>query len=1181
MNGRPAVGLRRCLNLALSALLLLAAIPVTAQEAGNGTITGRVLNTRTGRYVNNVEITVQGTPIQKFTNQFGEYEIYGLQPGEYVVEASYTGMPKQTARVLVASGQAVQQDFSIGRSAAAEGGDEMVYELEEFVVGTTDFQTMQELAIQEERFSVNLKNVVSADAYGAVAQGNIGEFVKFIPGVQIDYGGAYSSGANATQISIRGYGADQTAITIDGIPIANAQPGQMTEAIGLDMLSINNASRVEVIKVPTPDQPGASIAGTVNLISKTAFEYPKPQLSFRVYVTINSENTEFFKKTPGPTRKPTYKTIPAVDMTYALPLSDKLGFTFTLASSKAYNENHRIKPSWRTSRNTEIGEWVGADGTVISPVYADATRPVLDNLSISDNPGFSFRNSAAIKMDYRPFSGFLLTANYQYSTNEEERAERLAEMNAAGNFDLESYGPDYHIGKDGQGNSQLIVRSLDREGETHSAYLKASYIKGPWDVQAHVSFSTSDGNLFSGANGHFSEIETSMGGIEKAYFLDIVDNVPGTIRYLDENGAELDPHVLTSYNISGYDPTDPQASTLSVRAGESRSHDERTTAKFDIRRDLDFIPWDWLRVAVKTGVYREEKLKEKSGLGINYKYQYLGVSGVELELNDFLDENYLGVDPGFGFDPYEWPDPYKMYAFYLQNPEGFSDTYDVPRFTIPVIGTPSADPTENSVANNNYNEFVNTNYSIEEIETSWYWQLESNFFNNRVSVVGGVRQSTSERKGRTKYTDNNWMRLRTGQDGDGDGLLDLLQAPQGLTPVINQPMRLFEAQYFESVGATYSDGTPFRAATAYDGTPMSIRPNTVPSLSSYYYPSTEIGVTNQGHIVRGSLAQAMMQNKANFPVEEKATSRPSPMISASVDITDAIVLKLSWAQTYAKKNIEDTILRDVRYDVNATPPVANVNNPALDPWQADSYDVALSYYTDSGGKITVAYFIKQERDFWDDIDYPITLDNYAEVSEILQIDIGPEYDGWIFRTQQNGEGTAESTGYELEFSQPLGGLFGRWFEPFYFYVSYTNKERRQLNIAGGDPVGPSADELIAGGLNFNYKRFSARVNATWRSEQVRGGQLVKVLIDPTKPEGSDNYTTVSAYTLIPDELKVDVNLSYRINDKYSIDFTAKNITNTKQESYFQTVDDTYPEYARTSEARQFGVTYTLGLSGQF
>jgi len=45
------------------------------------------------------------------------------------------------------------------------------------------------IAINEQRFAANIINVVSADEFGFVAEGNVGDFLKLLPGVTIDYGG--------------------------------------------------------------------------------------------------------------------------------------------------------------------------------------------------------------------------------------------------------------------------------------------------------------------------------------------------------------------------------------------------------------------------------------------------------------------------------------------------------------------------------------------------------------------------------------------------------------------------------------------------------------------------------------------------------------------------------------------------------------------------------------------------------------------------------------------------------------------------------------------------------------------------------------------------------------------------------------------------------------------------------
>ena len=63
---RRAAKARLCLA---SIALLTLTTPLPAQGAGTGSVTGRVLNTGTGSYLNNAQITVEGTNLQVFTNE--------------------------------------------------------------------------------------------------------------------------------------------------------------------------------------------------------------------------------------------------------------------------------------------------------------------------------------------------------------------------------------------------------------------------------------------------------------------------------------------------------------------------------------------------------------------------------------------------------------------------------------------------------------------------------------------------------------------------------------------------------------------------------------------------------------------------------------------------------------------------------------------------------------------------------------------------------------------------------------------------------------------------------------------------------------------------------------------------------------------------------------------------------
>ena len=1147
--------------------LLLPTDALFCQEAATGAIEGRVFNQRTGRYVSRAQVTLEDLGREVFTNAFGEYRFYGVPVGERSIRVFYTGLQAEQARVRVLPGETTTRDLRLGARTAEEG----VYELEEFVVDGRDFQSMAELAIQEERFSVNMKNVVSADAYGMVAQGNIGEFVKFIPGVIVNYGGTYASGADAANISVRGFGADKTAVTIDGVPISNAQPGSLSRTIGLDMMSINNAARVEVIKVPTPDQPSASIGGTVNLVSKTAFEYPEPTLSYRVYFSMNSENLSW-NKTPGPVNKKTYKVLPGFDLSYALPLNEKFGLTFTLASANTFNENHYADIDYEIRASQSIPAYVGMDGERIEPVYADVAHPVLNNLGITDKPRTSNRHSGSIKLDYRPWEGHLITLAYQGSVFESRDAQRRFEMSTGGVYGVREYGPDFMTSRPGWGLAETNVTALDREGMTNTGYVKWSYIKGPWDARTHFSYSVSDGEYISAKNSHFSEIQLERRNIPFAGFYDIVEGIPQRYEYLDEDGKEIDTTRLEAYNVAGYIGEDPESSQLRVLAGESLSKSEILTAKFDVRRDFDFLPLEFMNLALKVGAYIEERLEEKWGKGTTYGYQYVGGSGVRLDVREIRDDVYRDVRPGFGFAPREWPDVYKLYQFFEDNPGAFDAAYDVSGFD--ALGR-----IEPTVAAENWTSYVNTNKAVTETSFSHYYQLEADFFNNRLSLIGGLRQEISRREGRSPYRDHDWRYLRRPVDENGDGFLDVLVLDQYGSLDVTSPMKDGIARLYEAEGAVYADGQPFRVE---DVGLHDIPPRSFDNRGQW------VEETLYGYIIPGSLRARQLEYIPNYEIDEESKGKPSPVVSALYDLTEQISLRLSWSRTYAKPDFEGAygVLQRVEYDRNefGSGGTIKIGNPGLEPWTSNNWDFGVSYYTESGGKLTAVYYTKSIKDFHQRITVGPEDPRYEGIMDSIGLGSNSTFaqEGWLVETAVNGEGTAKTYGYEFEIAQSLS-ILGEWGKYFYLTGSYTTK-RESGNQDSLDQIGTTSDDFAAAGIVFDYKRFSARLNATWRSESIRGTGTNYLWPDPSigPPEDADlTEYLVETYRYEPAEWKVDLNLAYRFSDRFILDFSARNITNTAQNTYFRSVGDEYPEYAQVLARETFGVQFTTGFSGTF
>jgi hypothetical protein len=186
------------LHLRLSAaaclFLALCGSMVFGQTAGVGTIEGRVLNARSGEYVENARLTVEGTPLETFSDATGTYRLTNVPAGTARVTVLFSGLPPLTTPVAVAAGGVAPHDISL--AGARPGADGAVVQLDAFRVATSREMDAAAFAINEQRFASAIKNVVSTDEFGNVAEGNAAEFIKFMPGVTIDY-----TGGNARDIS--------------------------------------------------------------------------------------------------------------------------------------------------------------------------------------------------------------------------------------------------------------------------------------------------------------------------------------------------------------------------------------------------------------------------------------------------------------------------------------------------------------------------------------------------------------------------------------------------------------------------------------------------------------------------------------------------------------------------------------------------------------------------------------------------------------------------------------------------------------------------------------------------------------------------------------------------------------------------------------------------------------------
>ena len=171
-------------GLAVVFLWLALAARLLAQTTG--TIEGRVTNPATGGVLENARISVVGSAQETLSDSGGFYRLDGVPAGAAQVRVFFSGFPPASAAVNVAAGQTAQRDFELSLTASGAGktgaspADGSVVKLDDFVVATSREMSAAALAINEQRFAPNMKNVVATDEFGDIAEGNVAEFMKFL-----------------------------------------------------------------------------------------------------------------------------------------------------------------------------------------------------------------------------------------------------------------------------------------------------------------------------------------------------------------------------------------------------------------------------------------------------------------------------------------------------------------------------------------------------------------------------------------------------------------------------------------------------------------------------------------------------------------------------------------------------------------------------------------------------------------------------------------------------------------------------------------------------------------------------------------------------------------------------------------------------------------------------------------
>lgn len=562
---------------------LFGSLLLTGSLAGNlaaaqttGSVSGRVIDAASGKYLEGAEVTVAGTGLHTTTAREGVFTLTNVPAGEQKVSVVYPGLGVQDATVAVTAGQTSNVDFKFSAD---------IVQLEAFTVSGAKQGTAQATALQ--KAAVNMKVVAAGDQYGDIAEGNAAEYLKFLPGVGVDY-----NANDARAVTLRGMSTAFTNVSMNGSPIASATSGNLNRRFEFEQLSINNVERIEVYKTLTPELPATSTGGSINLVTKSAFDREGSLFTYRVYVQgIDTDLT--LKKTPGWGQELNYKITPGIDLNYATHLTKNLGINISYKLSQLVNDYPRSSYSW---------DYNPADG-------GTPTNPVLTSWNLQNEQKITKRQGSSIQLDYKlgDSTRFSLLSDWTYYNL--YFTDRTLTV---------STGTLAPLATTSNPATGTTVNGLAKKGSVSLQEIFRNKTGVTWDVPFSMSHDFADGSRLDGT-AYWSQAYSHYRDTNGGFYSDITMTRGGTSP---QTNTVADPLTVGFSNIGDVIPT------FTVTDGAGAAADLNDASKYQVTQ---------IRSRPQTGV------DTKDGGGLSYKKDFKTRVPFSLQVGFQIDETTRNI----------------------------------------------------------------------------------------------------------------------------------------------------------------------------------------------------------------------------------------------------------------------------------------------------------------------------------------------------------------------------------------------------------------------------------------------------------------------------------------------------------------------------------------------------------
>ncbi|MEM7143681.1 MAG: TonB-dependent receptor [Verrucomicrobiota bacterium] len=241
-----------------------------------GGIRGYVVDAEFNTPIANAQIALEGRGLVTQSGSEGEFTFTDIDPGTYVLEATRDGfVPERVSGVVVNAG-------GFGEAMIRMAQD--LYELDEFVVPGAGLLEEGALApVELRQDALSFKNVVGAEFISKIGASDAGAALQKTSGVSVIGG---------ETVVVRGLADRYNSIVLNGAGVPSSNPDK--RAVDIDLFPGSIVRTLETSKTFTPDLPGESTGGSVDIVTKSIPE--KDFLKVKVgtgYETQSTGNREF------------------------------------------------------------------------------------------------------------------------------------------------------------------------------------------------------------------------------------------------------------------------------------------------------------------------------------------------------------------------------------------------------------------------------------------------------------------------------------------------------------------------------------------------------------------------------------------------------------------------------------------------------------------------------------------------------------------------------------------------------------------------------------------------------------------------------------------------------------------------------------------------------------------------